>query len=134
MKVHANFHERGKLVKGSNASFIVIIPKKDGACRIDHFRPISLIGSLYKIISKILARLLKLVTSSLIGESQSTFLRGWHILDEVVILNEAVEETKKSKKKLLVFKVDFDKAYDSVDWEYLMDLLAHMSFPMRWLS
>lgn len=70
---------------------------------------------MYKIIAKILARHLKTVMDSIIGESQTAFLKGRNILDGVVILNEAIEDSKKNKKELLVFKVDFVKTYDSVD-------------------
>lgn len=70
---------------------------------------------MYKIIAKILARHLKTVMDSIIGESQTAFLKGRNILDGVVILNEAIEDSKKNKKELLVFKVDFAKTYDSVD-------------------
>lgn len=59
MRVMHEFHSNGRLVKGSNSSFIVLIPKKDGASKLNHFRPISLIGSLYKIIAKVLASRLK---------------------------------------------------------------------------
>lgn len=69
----------------------------------------------------------------LISESQSAFIQGRNILDGVVVLNEAMEDAKKRKKKLFIFKVDFAKAYDSVEWEYLMDMLRHMNFPSRWL-
>lgn len=120
-------------MKGSNSSYIVLIPKKEGACDISHLRPISLIGSLYKILAKVLVGRLKLVMSKLIGEAQSAFIKGRNILDGVVVLNETVEDAKKSKKELLVFKVDFAKAYDSVDWDYLMDMFRRMDFPEIWL-
>lgn len=76
MRVLHEFHENGKLVKGSNTSFIVLIGS------IKHFSPISLIGSMFKIITKILAERLKSVMSSLIGDSQSAFLKGCNILME----------------------------------------------------
>lgn len=49
------------------------------------------------------------------------------------MLNEAVDEAKKMRKNLLVLKVDFAKAYDLVEWGYLMDMLLQMNFPSRWL-
>lgn len=59
------FHENGKLARGCNASFIVLIPKKEGSCGINQMRPISLVGSLYKILTKVLANRLK----SVVGKS-----------------------------------------------------------------
>lgn len=133
MKVVREFHENGRWVRGSNSSFIVLIPKKDGARGIDQFRPISLIGSLYKIVAKMLARRLKTVLGKLIGGTQSAFLHGRNILDGVVILNEAIEDAKRLKKERLILKVDFAKAFDSIDWDYLWDMLKRMNFPAKWI-
>lgn len=63
--------------------------------RINQFRPISLIG-FYKIIAKILMRYMKAVIGKIIMESQSTFIKGQNILNGMVILNEVVEEARKS--------------------------------------
>lgn len=133
MRVVNEFHENGRLMRGCNTSFIVMIPKKEGACGLNQFRPISLIGSLYKLIAKALAYRLKPVMDKLIGDSQTAFLKGRYILDGVVVLNEAVEEARKSKKERLLFKVDFAKAYDTLDWNYLLDLMARMNFPTKWI-
>lgn len=59
MKVMDEFHSNGRMVKGSNSLFIMLIPKKEGASELNHFRPISLIGSLYKVIAKVLMSRLK---------------------------------------------------------------------------
>nr|GEW19152.1 RNA-directed DNA polymerase, eukaryota, reverse transcriptase zinc-binding domain protein [Tanacetum cinerariifolium] len=74
---------------------------------------ISLIGSMYKIISKILANRLVVVLGGLVNEIQSAFVADKQILDGLFILNELVQWCKKKKKQSLVFKVDFEKAYDS---------------------
>lgn len=110
LRVFSEFHANGKLAKGSNSSFITLIPKKAGVCTLNDFRPISLISSLYKVLTKVLARRMKKVIGKLIGDAQSAFIKGRCILDGVVVLNEAVEEARKSKKKWVFFKVDFRKA------------------------
>ena len=74
-----------------NATFIALIPKKIDASNIRDFRPISLVGSLYKILSKVLANHLKLVLDQLISESQNSFVGGRQILDSVLIANECVD-------------------------------------------
>ncbi|MCI52282.1 cysteine-rich receptor-like protein kinase, partial [Trifolium medium] len=76
MRFITEFHHNGKLSKGINSTFIAIIPKIDSPQRLNDFRPISLVGSLYKILAKVLANRLRLVMSSVISESQTTFCDG----------------------------------------------------------
>nr|XP_012574622.1 uncharacterized protein LOC105852691 [Cicer arietinum] len=61
------------------------------------------------------------------AESQSAFVKGKQILDRILIANEVVDEAKKKKKELILFKVDFEKAYDSVEWDYLELVRANMA-------
>lgn len=68
----------------------------------------------------------------LIGDTQSAFLKGRFILDGVLVANEAVEDLRRSKRKGMVFKVDFEKAYDSVEWGFLLDVLKTMGFGQKW--
>lgn len=133
IRFFAEFHVNGKLVRGLNSSFVALIPKREGGHNLNHYRPISLIGSTYKILAKVLARRMKTVLGKVIGESQSAFLKGRFILDGVVALNEAIEDAKKSKKKRLLFKVDFAKAFDSVSWEFLLKMLENLNFPTKWV-
>lgn len=134
LRVMDKFYDNGKLAHGCNSSFIILIPKKDGICGLQNLRPISLIGSLYKIIAIVLANKLKQVVGKLNGESQSAFIKGHNILDSVVVLNEIIDEARRSKERQLIFKIDFAKAYDSVDWRYLFDMLQLMNFPTKWVG
>ncbi|CAJ2644765.1 unnamed protein product [Trifolium pratense] len=132
MRFLVDFHRNGRLSKGINATFITLIPKTDSPQRLNDFRPISLVGSLYKILAKVLANRLRQVIGSVISESQTAFVKNRQILDGILIANEIVDEARKSKKDLMLFKVDFEKAYDSVDWGYLDDVMGRMSFPTLW--
>lgn len=131
LRLMGEFHANGKLSRGCNSSFIVLIPKKGGGCGIMDMRLISLVGSIYKILAKVLACRMKTVVGKVIGDAQSDFTKGLSILDGVVVLNEIVEDARKSKSKTLLFKVDFAKAYDSIDWEYLLGMLQLLNFPGR---
>ncbi|MCH79613.1 cysteine-rich receptor-like protein kinase, partial [Trifolium medium] len=132
MRFISEFHRNGKLTRGINSTFIALIPKVDSPQKLNDFRPISLVGSIYKILAKVLANRLRLVIGSVIGEAQSAFVKDRQILDGILIANEVVDEAKKYKKELLLFKVDFEKAYDSVEWDYLDTVMRKMSFPTLW--
>ncbi|GJR63237.1 RNA-directed DNA polymerase, eukaryota, reverse transcriptase zinc-binding domain protein [Tanacetum coccineum] len=107
-------------------------PGPDGFTFGFYRRPISLIGSLYKIIAKILANRLVGVLSELVDEVQSAFVANRQILDGPFILNELIQWCKSKKRQTMVFKVDFEKAFDSVRWDYLHDILRKFSFGDRW--
>lgn len=126
------FFSTGLLPKGCNSSFITLIPKIHDAKLVKDFRPITLVGSVYKIITKILANRLSQVISDLISDVQSAFVANRQILERPFILNELVSWCKSSKYKALIFKVDFEKAYDSVRWDYLVDILHKFGFGDKW--
>ncbi|GJW64589.1 RNA-directed DNA polymerase, eukaryota, reverse transcriptase zinc-binding domain protein [Tanacetum coccineum] len=117
-----HFFTSGNFPKGCNASFIALIPKIPDAKLVKDFRPISLIGSLYKIIAKILANRLVGVLGDLVSEVQSAFVADRQILDGPLILNEVLQWCKAKKKQTFIFKIDFEKAYDSVRWDFLGDV------------
>nr|GEU58651.1 hypothetical protein [Tanacetum cinerariifolium] len=108
---------------GCNSSFITFIPKTQDPKFVSDFRLISLIGSLYKVVTKILANRLSLVISDLISDVQTAFLSNRQILDGPFIINEFLFWCKYKKQQAMVFKVDFAKAYDSVRWDFLDDVL-----------
>lgn len=127
-----DFYKNGKIVRGLNPYFISLIPKKPSPQIIDDYRLISLISGAYKIISKVLANRLAKVIDSIIGVNQSAFIAGRNIMDGVIVLNEALDETKRRKAPRFFFKVDFSKAYDSVNWSFLEEMLRGFNFCDKW--
>ncbi|GJR55439.1 RNA-directed DNA polymerase, eukaryota [Tanacetum coccineum] len=126
------FFANGCFPRGCNSSFIALIPKIQDAKFVKDFRPISLIGSTYKIISKILANRLCLVLPDLISDVQSAFVANRQILDGPFILNELMSWCKHTKFKGMIFKVDFEKVFDSVKWDYLDETLKSFGFGLKW--
>nr|GEZ94420.1 RNA-directed DNA polymerase, eukaryota, reverse transcriptase zinc-binding domain protein [Tanacetum cinerariifolium] len=128
------FFHHGIFPKGSNSSFIALILKIPDANMVKDFRPISLIGSLYKIIAKIFANRLVAVLGDIVNEVQSAFVADRQILEVPFILNELFQWCKSNKKLSLIFKVYFEKAYDSVRWDFLDDILLKFGFEEMWCS
>ena len=128
------FHVNGLFPKCSNASFIALIPKVIDPQMLNEYKSISLIGCIYKIVAKILANRLKKVMPFIIYERQSAFIEGRHMLHSVLIANEAVEEAKRYQKPCIIFKVDYEKAYDSVSWKFLTYMMERMGFFPKWIQ
>ncbi|XP_057249213.1 uncharacterized protein LOC130590681 [Beta vulgaris subsp. vulgaris] len=123
----------GNLPKGSNVAFIALIAKTENPRGFKEYRPISMVGCIYKIIAKILAHRLKRVMNHLVGPHQSSFIEGRNILDSVLIAGELLESCRSSKLPAVLLKLDFHKAFDCVSWSFLYWTLEQMGFPPQWI-
>ncbi|XP_071706748.1 uncharacterized protein [Rutidosis leptorrhynchoides] len=119
-------------IKECGASFITLVPKVTDPTSLNEYRHISLISSYYKIVAKLLSNRLRKVIPSLVGTEQSAFIKGRNILDGVLIANEIIEYVKRKKSKCLIFKVDFEKAFDSLSWEFLMEVMGILGLGSKW--
>ncbi|GJT75174.1 RNA-directed DNA polymerase, eukaryota, reverse transcriptase zinc-binding domain protein [Tanacetum coccineum] len=112
---------------------IVSKEENSDANMVKDFRPISLIRSIYKIIiAKILTNRLVGVLGDIVNEVQSAYISERQIIDGPFILNEIMQWCRRRKKQSLIFKVDFEKAYDSVRWDFLDDILVKFGFGIKW--
>ena len=132
MAVFVHVHRYSVFERSLNASFFTLIPKKNNAIDVKDFRPISLVGSVYKLLSKMLTNRLRVVLDSLISKSQNSFISGRQILDSVFIANECLDSRLKSHIPGVVCKLDIEKAYDYVNWDALFYLLGRMGFRVKW--
>nr|GEU43633.1 RNA-directed DNA polymerase, eukaryota [Tanacetum cinerariifolium] len=123
-----------KVDLGANSSFFTLISNISNPLSVKDFCPISLIGTHYKIISKLLSNRFSKVIDKVVSKEQSTFISGCQILDGPLIISEIIQRYKKRKKKMSIFKVDFEKDFNSVSWKYLDFILDSLGFGSKWRS
>lgn len=134
LKFVNEFHSFALLPKAVTASFIALISKVDSSIFLDEVRPICLIESMYRIITKLLASKLKVVVGKLISNCQSAFIPTRNMLAGVLIVNELLDLTNRKKKSCMLVKLDFETAYDCVSWDFLRYMLRRMGFGDKWMG
>ena len=127
-----DFFEREKFVKSLNTTFLVLVPKKGGADDLSDFRLISLVGGLYKLLAKVLANRLKKVVGKVVSSTQNAFVEGRQILNAALIANEAINSLLKRNESGVLCKLDLEKAYDHINWDFLLIVMQKMGFGEKW--
>jgi mannosylglycoprotein endo-beta-mannosidase len=110
----------------------VLLPKKADATEISDFRPISLIHSAAKIFSKLLANRLSGELNGLVSRAQSAFIKKRSIQDNFMYTQNLIKSLHRSKQPALFLKLDIAKAFDTVRWDFLMEVLVQFGFGPRW--
>uniref|UniRef100_A0A2N9G3K6 Reverse transcriptase domain-containing protein n=1 Tax=Fagus sylvatica TaxID=28930 RepID=A0A2N9G3K6_FAGSY len=127
----------GKLLPSLNHTFVTLIPKIKNPKRVTDYRPISLCNVIYKLISKVLANRLKFFLPCVISETQSAFVPGRLITDNVLIAFETLHHMhnkRTGKVDSMALELDMSKAYDRVDWGFLEQIMLKMGFHTKWVS
>jgi hypothetical protein len=115
-----------------NYAMIILLPEEEEAISLRKFRPISLINCSFKIISKTLNNRLESICNRLLASNQTSFVRGRFILESVVSTYEIIHEAARNKEKGIILKLDYEKVYDRVNWDFFEEMLVSRGFGRRW--
>jgi hypothetical protein len=117
-----------------NSAYLTLIPKQTEAIHPRDFRPISPVHSFAKLLTKILANRLAPELDKLVGTNQSAFIQGRCIHDNFLMVNQTVKMLRRKGIPTLFLKLDIKKAFDSVNWTFLMEILHHLGFGQIWCN
>ncbi|MCH96418.1 RNA-directed DNA polymerase (Reverse transcriptase) [Trifolium medium] len=123
------FFISGWIMPSFNSNTIILIPKSSNADSIDQFRPIALANFKFKIISKVLADRLATIMPNIISKEQRGFIEGRNIRDCVCLTSEAINLLhKKAFGGNVAMKIDISKAFDTLEWSFLLKVLKQFGF------
>lgn len=132
-----NFFTEGIFPEGLNVTNLVLIPKKKNPVTVGDLRPISLCNVLAKVITKVMANRLKVLLDVVVLETQSAFIPGRLISDNILVSYEVMHYLKNKragKEGFMAIKLDMSKAYDRLEWDFLRAMLTKMGFSDRWVK
>jgi hypothetical protein len=117
-----------------NCAYITLVPKKSDAEEVGDYRPISLVHSFAKLFSKLLANRLRPKMEKLVSCNQSAFIKGRNLHDNFLLVRQLARKIHISKEKGVLLKLDISRAFDSLSWSFLLEILRRMGFPDCWLQ
>lgn len=124
------YNHRLDLTKFNRAD-VIMIPKCETPSTVGDYRPISVINLVPKLISKILANRLRRVLPDIISPQQTAFIYGRQICDNFVATREVLQHTASTKNAAIFLRIDLAKAFDTIEWEFLTNVLRTRGFPRK---
>jgi hypothetical protein len=115
-----------------NSAFVILLPKVENPSNAKEFRPISLIHSFAKLITKILANRLGGQLDSMVSKNQSAFIKGRFIQDNFMLVQQTARFLHSQNQPTIMLKLDISKAFDSVSWPFLLEVLRSLGFGAGW--
>jgi hypothetical protein len=119
---------RGHITGSLNSTFLALIPKVKKPTNFGDFRPISLCNLVYNIISKVIAIRIKPILSKSLSVEQLGFLEGRQIQDAIVTTHKCLHRIKNKNYKSLILKLDLQKAYVCINWDFIRMILIQVGF------
>jgi mannosylglycoprotein endo-beta-mannosidase len=128
------YHQHEQRFHVLNTAHMVLIPKKPDAKCVADYRPISLSHSIGKLLSNCLANRLSSELNRLVSRAQSAFIKKRSIHDNFVYTQNLIRALHRQQQPGIFLKLDLAKAFDSVRWDFLMEVLTRFGFGPRWRS
>ncbi|CAI5483376.1 unnamed protein product [Closterium sp. Yama58-4] len=123
------FESTGKLPENFSTAVTILLHKKGERTELGNYRPITLLGAVYKIVAKLLVNRMKRELPQVISEHQFGFVPGRRLADAVKVVADTIDAAVVGKEDWYLLMVDFQKAYDSVSRQFLFRTLERMGFP-----
>jgi hypothetical protein len=127
------FHQKGKVGGSTNSTFLALIPKEVNPMNFDQFRTIFLCNASYKILSKLLANRIKPLLEKLISPNQGGFVKGRHILDNVILVQETIHSSDQCHKQGIFINMEIVNAFDRVRHSFLLQVIFAFGFSLDFI-
>ena len=131
-------YNKGEMSISQRRGVISLFPKEDSDLKLlNNWRPITLLNLDYKIMSKVIARRIERVLPLLVCSDQSGFVKGRYIGQNLRLVNDILEQTKLQNTSGILLQLDFQKAFDTIEWKFIQNAIAFFNFGesiQRWIS
>jgi hypothetical protein len=116
-----------------NRAMITLIPKKPDVQEIGDYRLISLVHSFTELFTKLLATRLRPRMEELVSANQSAFIKGRNLHDNFLLVRQLARKINAKKETGVLLKLDISRAFDSLSWSFLFEVLRCLGFSPAWL-
>eukprot|EP00253_Pinus_taeda_P032328 PITA_32328 len=128
------FHQKAKVGGSTNSTFLALIPKEVNPGTFDRFRPISLCNASYKILTKLLTNRIKPLLGKLISPTQGSFVKGRHILDNVIQVQDVIHPSYLRQEQGMLIKLDMANTFDWANLSFLFKVLLSFGFSSNFVN
>jgi Reverse transcriptase (RNA-dependent DNA polymerase) len=111
-----------------------LIPKKEEASLPSDFRPISIINAIQRIFSKIIADIIQSQLQNKLQPTQTGFMKGRHITESFHYAQEIISASISQSTQIALFKADIYKAFDTINWQFILNCMQARGFSQQWIK